>query len=169
MSQGHRPDGKLGLAMRELHRSEKSLAGDLLRVADRHRVEHEIYHVGRDLARWSQEHVRELSEEGRRYGLRLGTEHKDYAGILLSSVQQRVSHLSGRRPEPDLLLLADLRRLHRKAAGASLDWELLGQGAQAVKDTELLALTKRAHPQTLRQLRWTNAMLKMVSPQVLAS
>ncbi|XVS61012.1 hypothetical protein ACQPYE_22170 [Actinosynnema sp. CA-299493] len=54
------------------------------------------------------------------------------------------------------------------AAGVSLDWELLAQGAQAVRDTELLTLAQRCHPQTLRQMRWANAMLKTLSPQVLA-
>jgi hypothetical protein len=32
--------------------------------------------------------------------------------------------------------------------------------AQALKDDELLGLTKECHPQTLRQLRWSNAALK---------
>lgn len=66
-------------------------------------------------------------------------------------------------------MLADLRRLHRTAAGVSLDWELLGQGAQAAKDTELLSLTKRGHPETRRQMRWANAILKEISPHVLVS
>jgi len=63
----------------------------------------------------------------------------------------------------------DLRRLHRLAAGVSVDWELLGQGAQAVKDDKLLDLTKRCHPQALRQMRWANAVLKELSPQALAN
>jgi hypothetical protein len=62
---------KLTLALRELHRAENSLASDLLKVADRHKVDHEIYHVARDLARWSQQHVREITEIGQRYGLYL--------------------------------------------------------------------------------------------------
>lgn len=37
------------------------------------------------------------------------------------------------------------------------------------KDEELLDLAQRCHPQTLRQQRWTNAMIKVVSPQVLTS
>jgi anaerobic selenocysteine-containing dehydrogenase len=37
-----------------------------------------------------------------------------------------------------------------------------GQGAQAAKHSELLALTKRCHPQSLRQMRWANAMLKVL-------
>ncbi|MFN2479395.1 MAG: hypothetical protein ABR615_09535 [Pseudonocardiaceae bacterium] len=159
---------KLDLALRELHRSENSLTTDLLKVADRHKVDHEIHHVARDLARWSQQHVHELAKIGQRYGLNLKDDPEEDSG-LLSAVRSKASELVGRRPEPGLLLLADLRHLHRVAAGVSLDWELLGQGAQAAKDSELLALTKRCHPQSLRQMRWANAMLKVLSPQVLAS
>ncbi|MBV9162537.1 MAG: hypothetical protein JO281_13515 [Pseudonocardiales bacterium] len=159
---------KLNLALRELHRAENSLAGDLLKVADRHKVDHEVYHVARDLARWSQQHVHGLVEVGRRYGLNLKDDPDEDSG-LLSTVRGKASELVGRRPEPGLVLLADLRHLHRVAAGVSLDWELLAQGAQAAKDAELLALAQQCHPQSLRQMRWANAMLKMLSPQVLAS
>ena len=159
---------KLGLTLHELHRSEMSLAADLLKVADRHKVDHEIYHVARDLARWSQQHVHALAEVGKRYGLTLTDDAKADSG-LLGVIREKVSEVAGRRPEPGLLLLADLRHLHRVAAGVSLDWELLAQGAQAAKDSELLALTRRCHPQSLRQMRWANAMLKVVSPQILAS
>jgi hypothetical protein len=159
---------KLDLALRELHRSENSLAADLVKLADRHRADHEIYHVARDLARWSQQHVHELAEIGQRYGLNLKEDPEEDAG-LLATVRSKTSELVGRRPQPGLLLLADLRHLHRVAAGVSLDWELLGQGAQAAKDSELLALTTRCHPQSLRQMRWANAMLKVLSPQILVS
>jgi len=71
----------------------------------------------------------------------------------------------GTDPSPGLLLLADLRRTHRLAAGVSLDWELLAQGAQAAKDSELLSLASCCHPETLRQMRWANAMLKELSPR----
>ncbi|QRP49671.1 hypothetical protein [Amycolatopsis sp. FDAARGOS 1241] len=158
---------KLGLALRELHRAEKALARDLRKTADRHVVEHEVHHVGRDLAGWSAAHVREIARCGRAYGLRLD---EDVPGSgPLAPVRSALAELSAGRPEPGLLLLADLRRLHRKAAGVSLDWELLAQGAQAAKDTELLDLASRCHPQTLRQLKWTNAMLKILSPQILTS
>jgi hypothetical protein len=159
---------KLHLALRELHRSESSLAADLLTVADRHKADHEIYHVARDLARWSQQHVHELVEIGPHYGLHLKDDPEQHSE-LLATVRDKASELIGRRPEPGLLLLADLRHLYRVAAGVSLDWELLGQGAQAAKDAKLLGLTKRCHPQSLRQMRWTNAMLKVHSPQVFVS
>lgn len=159
---------KLGLAIRELHRSENSMAAFLLKMSDRHKVDHAIYHVARDLATWSQTHVHELTEVGERYGVSMRDNPKDDSGIM-SGVRQKASEVLGDRPEPGLLLLADLRKVHRKAAGVSLDWELLAQGAQAAKDQELLELATRCHPQTLRQMRWANAMLKELSPQVLMS
>lgn len=160
---------KLPLVLRELHRSENSIARTLLAMDDRHRVDHEVFHVARDIARWSQVHVREIAEAARSHGLDLDPSPSSGSPAVLEALAQRTSVLLGRRPEPGLLLLADLRRLHRKAAGVSMDWELLAQAAQAQQKRDLLDLTKRCHPQTLRQLRWANAQLKVVSPQILAS
>jgi hypothetical protein len=159
---------KIGLALRELHRSEKALARDLLKVSDRHAAEHEIHHVARDLAAWSRQHVHDLAVAGRDYGLDLDDDPPRRSGAL-APIRATLAELTRARPEPGMLLLADLRRLHRTAAGVSLDWELLAQGAQAVKDTDLLELASRGHPQTLRTLKWANAMLKILSPQVIAS
>jgi hypothetical protein len=158
---------KLGLALRELHRAERSLGRDLLVVADRHHVEHEVHHVARDLVRWSADHLVGIADAARRYDLNLDPDLPNRGPG--ATVRTKLSDLTGRFATPGLLLLADLRRLHRKAAGVSLDWELVAQGAQAVKDTDLLELTQECHPQTLRQMTWTNAMLKTLSPQVLAS
>lgn len=158
---------KLGLALRELHRSELRLARALDAIAARHHNDHGIYHVALDLAQWSREHVALIAEAGGRYGISLRAHPRTTA--LTEDVQSWLSDRMGRRPEPALLLLADLRRLHRLAAGVSLDWELLAQGAQAVKDQRLLELSQRCHPQSLRQMRWANAMLKELSPQALAN
>lgn len=160
---------KLPLVLRELHRSENSMARALLSVADRHRVDHEVFHVARDIAQWSQDHVRDIATAARDHGLELDPSPSSGTPAVLGLVARRTSELLGRRPEPGLLLLADLRRLHRKAAGVSMDWELLAQSAQAQQKRDLLELTERCHPQTLRQLRWANAQLKVVSPQILAT
>lgn len=160
---------KVGLAMRELHRSESRLALTLLKVSDRHKVDHEVFHLGRDLSRWSQQHVRELARCGRDYGLDLDPEPRGLDDGLLRTVRQRGSELLGRHHDPALLLLVDLRALHRMVAGVSLDWEVLAQTAQALKDRELLAVTQDCHPQTLRQLRWSNAALKERAAQVMVT
>jgi hypothetical protein len=158
---------KLGLALRELHRSEVALARSLDAIAARHHNDHGIYHVALDLAQWSREHVALIADIGEKYSVRLRRHPRTKP--LAESAQEWLSDRLGRRPEPAILLLADLRRLHRSAAGVSVDWELLAQGAQAAKDDELLALAQRCHPQALRQMRWANAMLKELSPQVLAT
>ena len=80
--------------------------------------------MARDLARWSQQHVHELAEAGKRYGLKLTDNTKSESGVL-SNVRGKASELASRRPEPGLLLLADLRHLHRVAAGVSLDCQVL--------------------------------------------
>lgn len=159
---------KVGTAIRELHRAENDLAGELLQASDRHKAEHEIYYLGRDLARWSQQHVRELARVGNDYGLDLDAEPED-DGTIVQKIRQKGAELLGRHHDPAVLLLADLRRIHRMAAGVSLDWEVLAQTAQALKDRELLALTKDCHPQTLRQLRWANAQVKEQSAQVMVT
>jgi hypothetical protein len=158
---------KLGLALRQLHRSERALAVKLDAVAARHHSDHAIRHVATDLAGWSRCHVDKIAIVGRHYGLHL--RWAPNLAALAAPLQKRVSDLVGRRPEPGLLLLADLRRVHQLAAGVSVDWELLAQGAQAAKDERLLALAQRCHPDTLRQMRWANAMLKELAPQTLTS
>ncbi|KUI25414.1 hypothetical protein [Mycobacterium sp. GA-2829] len=158
---------KLGLALREVHRSELRLARLLDAIAARHHSDHGIHHVATDLAVWSREHVALTAQAGRRYGVRL--RERPRTAALTEPVQAWLSDRLARRPEPGLLLLADLRRLHRVAAGVSLDWELIAQGAQALKDQELIELTQRCHPQSLRQMRWANAMLKELSAQALTS
>lgn len=158
---------KLDLVIEELHRSENHLVTVLMSMSDRHKADHEVFYVCRDMAGWSRQHVAELARIGRDFGLRLDPEASQDPG-LLASVRQRASELMGRRSAPGLLLLADLRHLYREAAGTSLDWEILAQSAQGAKEQELLDLAERCHPQSLRQARWANAHLKVASPQVIA-
>ena len=160
---------KLPLVLRELHRAETELARDLLALADRHRAEHEVFHVARDIAIWSQIHVRRLAEIAPDYGVRLNPTPRWTRPLPLPDVVRGLAARLRRRPQPGLLLLADLRHVHRTAAGVSLDWELLAQAAQGMKQRPLLELAQDCHPQTLRQMRWANAQLKESSTQVITS
>jgi hypothetical protein len=151
----------------ELHRSERKLAQNLSAIAARHRADTNIHYAALDLARWSESHLHQLVEHGQRQGLNVSPHRRSHA--LAAVLQGRVADVLPRRPEPALVLLADLRRVYRHAAGVSVDWELLGQAAQSAKDDDLLQLTSRCRPLTLRQMRWANAMLKELSPQGLTS
>lgn len=155
---------KLVVVVAELRRAEADLAGRLEWLADRHRAEHEIRFVARDLARWSREHARELAAVEanlpRRWRLPVPKP---------SVVTSAISDLLTVFPASSLALIRDLRVVHGRAVEVSLDWELLAQAAQATKDRALLALCQRCHSETLRQLRWTNGKLKELGPQILAS
>ena len=159
---------KIGLALRELHRSENDLAHELLQIFDRHKVDHEIFYVAQDLAGWSQSHVREIARIARDYGQELDPEPRGESS-LAGKVRDRGSELVGRMSVPGLLLLRDLREVYMKASGVSVDWELLGQAAQGIKHHDLLAVTERCHPETLRQVRWANGKLKESATQALVT
>jgi hypothetical protein len=137
-----------------LHHGERRLARDLVAVSERHPGEHEVHHVATDLADWSREHAGRLAEFAAGEGLRLDDDTPE--------------PLPGEGPS-GLLLLHDLRALHLAATDNSLHWEMLAQVAQATRDERLLELVSACHPRTLRQTRWTDTLIKQLSPQVLTS
>ncbi|MFD7701592.1 hypothetical protein [Streptomyces caelestis] len=159
----------IGLTLRTLHDDERDLEQDLLAAAERHRAEHEVHHVATDVARWSREHATRLAALGRDRGVRLPGPRDHPSPGALAALREKTSQALGRRPETGLLLLHDLRDLHLAASRNSLHWEMLAQAAQATRDRELLELVSSCHPQTLRQMRWTNTMIKVLSPQLLVS
>lgn len=159
----------VGLTLRALHDGERDLERALLAAAERHRAEHEIHHVLTDIARWSREHSTRLAETGRAHGLDLTGAREGPSPGVLGALRDRAAGVFGRRPETGLLLLRDLTDLHLAAARNSLHWEMLAQAAQATRDDRLLGLATACHPQTLRQMRWTNTMIKELSPQLLTS
>jgi hypothetical protein len=155
-------------ALRRIHGCENELAKDFLQFSQQHHDDHEAHHVSRDLAAWSREHVRILAEHAGRHGLKL-TADADSPSTVAGTLREALSSAVGRRPEPGLLLLEDLNRLYLKASEGSLAWEMLAQIAQAEHDADLLQATQECHPQNLRQIRWTNTMIKTQSPQILAA
>jgi hypothetical protein len=159
---------KIGLALRELHRSEDELAHKLLQVSDRHKADHDIFYLGKELALWSQQHVRALAAHAARYDVHLDPEPRGETR-LVAAAREKLSEAVGRVPAAGLLLLVDMREVYTRASGLSVDWELVAQAAQGIRDTDLLALSKTCHPETLRQVRWANAKLKESATQILVS
>jgi hypothetical protein len=155
-------------ALRRVHDGEQDAASQLATLAQRHRTDHEVHHVARDLAVWSLDHVAQVARAAERFGLQLAETVERPSG-LLDDARAKLATAVGRRPEPALVLLEDMTKLYLRTAENSLAWEMLAQIAQARPENDLLELTKRCHPQTLRQVRWANTMLKTLSPQVLAA
>ncbi|KKD07789.1 hypothetical protein [Streptomyces sp. WM6386] len=155
--------------LRALHDGERALERDLLATAERHRTDHEVHHVAGDLAQWSRHHSARLADTGRHYGLDLDGPKDDPSPGALSALREKAAEALGRRPEAGLLLLHDLCDLHLAASRNSLHWEMLAQAAKATRDERLLDLATDCHPRTLRQMRWTNTLIKELSPQLLTS
>ena len=137
----------LALALRDVRDAEARLADQLAQLGERHRAEHDVFHMCATLRSLHDANLRALEPFAERYP---------------SQASARVA------PPATGTLLGDLRHLHLLYAEASVDWVLLGQGAQALRDAELLAAVGDGHPQTLRGLKWTLTRLKSAAPQVLA-
>ena len=132
-------------ALRLAYRMERRARDELRQAAQDHPEDHEIHHLAGDLARWSTENITQILDTAARLGIDLET------------------------PIVDPEVLACLRRVYLATAQASLAWEELAQAAQASRAEELVNLAASCHPQTLRQMRWANTMLKTMSPQILTS
>ncbi|HEX6945198.1 MAG TPA: hypothetical protein VF196_03325 [Casimicrobiaceae bacterium] len=131
----------LTAALDAVRTDEATLIAALRALAERHRVDHDVFHMAHTLERLH---------------------------------RTNLERLPGDPPEPDApppagSLLADLRELHLLYTRASIDWVILGQGAQAVRDRELLDAVTAGHAQTLRALKWTVTRIKAAAPQALTS
>jgi hypothetical protein len=139
----------IALAIREVREAESALIEGLGRIGERHRADHDVFHLSRTLIRVHRANLEALAPFGDRYGVTAG------GG-------------SGARGEPGGGLLEDLKHLHLLYAEASIDWVLLSQGAKAIRDGELVDAVSACHAETLRGLEWTVTRLKSAAPQVLA-
>lgn len=157
----------LEYALRRVHHGEDKLAKRLLEIAERHRDEHEIHHVTRDLARWSQQNLARLADAAERYDVSLPGKANSPSAV--HRAVEAVASRSPTRPTAVVLLLEDLRDVYLMASETSLAWEMLAQHAQAKRERDLLEVSAACHSQTLRQIRWANTMLKTLAPQALAS
>ena len=160
---------KLGLAIEHVASAERELAERLLEVGERHSTDHDVFHLTRTLAKKERGHLDALARHAGRYGASIDRDGDGAGNGIVAKAREKGAELMGRRPEPGLLLLRDLRELHLLAAGASLDWVALAQGAQAAKDTDLLATVTECHDETLKTLKWTTYRLKEAAPQALTS
>jgi hypothetical protein len=160
---------KIGAAIEQLAHSESELAEQLAGGGERHKTDHDVFHLTKTLAEMERAHVDALNSHARRYDVELQTNGKASTPAVVRGAIEKGAELLGRRPEAGLLLLRDLRELHLLAAAASIDWVAVGQAAQAAKDAELLDTVTACHAETLRTLRWTTYRLKEAAPQILTS
>ncbi|MFZ0385225.1 MAG: hypothetical protein WAL22_06160 [Solirubrobacteraceae bacterium] len=158
---------KLDLAITAVVDAETRLTDRLRLLGERHKADHDVYHLTGTLRTIATENLNTLARFADHYGADSPDTNPDEP--LLARAREKASEIVGRRPEGGLLLLRDLRELHLLYAAASIDWVILAQGAQAARDAELLAVVTHAHAQTLRGLKWIVTRIKTAAPQVLTS
>lgn len=155
----------IAVLLQVLHQAECQLAADLEQFGQRHRRQHRAYNLTRHLAGWSATHAELIAATAQRLG-------GDPDGVAvdpapLSAPAEAPPAALRQSPDPGLLLLRDLRRIHRDAVALSVDWELLAESAERLGHEDLRRLVERCLPQTLRQVRWARSVLNLVSPRIL--
>jgi hypothetical protein len=137
--------------------SEKTLADSFRAVAEGHVAEADVFHTCSMLARWSDQHRARLGPVIDRYGEDDSVEEPE---------RLHASGLAQTRSGP-VGLLRDLQDLHVLASLVQTTWTVIAQGAQGLRDRELLEVATSSNAETSRQLSWLNTRMKAAAPQAL--
>ncbi len=141
-----------------LHSAERTLADSWRLVADGHAAEADVHHLGHTLARQCDQHIDRLAPLVGRYGERRDDEPE----------RLQAEGLTELRSGP-VGLLRDLQDLYLLACFVSITWDLVGQAAQATRDTEALDTVTACRAQTATQVAFLRTRLEQAAPQALAA
>jgi hypothetical protein len=141
------------------HRSEQTLAESLRTVGEGHAQHPDVLFTCRTLATMSARHVDRLAPVAQRYGEDSGPSVEEPERLHAAGLAQVRSGPVG--------LLRDLQDLHVLATLVQTTWTVIGQGAQGLRDEELLAISQDALADTARQLSWFTTRMKAAAPQAL--
>lgn len=136
--------------------SEKTLAESFRAVAEGHAHVADVFHTCQMLAGWSEDNRQALAPIIDRYGEADVDEPERLHAAGLAEAR-----------EGEIGLLRDLQDLHVLASLVQTTWTVIAQGAQGLRDRDLLDVAHRANDQTSRQLTWLNTRMKTAAPQAL--
>jgi hypothetical protein len=157
---------KLGAAVAGLVEAEVGLASELRKVGERHAADHDVFHLTATLAQECDTHADALRPVAERLGAS-PDDRNSVAHDLAAKLRRGMSTLTGRSEPAALLLLEDLRRLFVLVSDVHIRWLIVGQGAKASRDGELLRLFQQHCEETTGQMRWLTTRIKTAAPQVL--
>jgi hypothetical protein len=126
-------------------------------VAEGHARHVDVFHTCHMLAGWSDQHRRSLAPVIDRYGEQDDIDEPE---------RLRAEGLANTR-ECEIGLLRDLQDLHLLATLVQTTWTVIAQGAQGLRDAELLEIATTSSSGTSRQLTWLNTRMKQAAPQAL--
>jgi hypothetical protein len=137
-------------------RSEQTLAVAFRTVARGHARVADVFHICHLLADMSDQHRAALATAVERYG---EDDVEEPARLHADGLAQA--------REGEIGLLRDLQDLHVLATLVQTTWTVIAQGAQGLRDHELLETAARSNAETARQLSWLNTRMKVAAPQAL--
>jgi hypothetical protein len=159
---------KVHVVLNDVAEVEHDLALRLVRFAERHAVEHDLYHTGHALARQCRQHLERLEPFTERYDARPPDATVRSPGVL-ERVRRGASDAIGRSEAAGLVLVHDMRDLYLGVQDAELAWVLLLQVARAVRDAELVETTSACHEAAAMRGKWLRTRLKESAPQIYAT
>jgi hypothetical protein len=136
--------------------SEQTLADSFRTVAQGHARVADVFHTAHLLAGWSDEHRRALAPVVERYGEADVDEPERLHAAGLAETRAG-----------EIGLVRDLQDLHVLATLVQTTWTVIAQGAQGLRDRELLEVANTSNAQTSRQLTWLATRMKVAAPQAL--
>ena len=136
--------------------SEKTLADSFRAIAEGHAHVADVFHTCQMLAGWSDDNRQALAPIVERYGEADVDEPERLHAAGLAEAR-----------EGEIGLLRDLQDLHVLASLVQTTWTVIVQGAQGLRDHDLLEVAQGANSQTSRQLTWLNTRMKQAAPQAL--
>jgi hypothetical protein len=137
--------------------SEQTLADSLRSVAQGHAQEADVFHTCHTLAGWCDSHREALVPIIERYGEQDDVDEPE---------RLRAEALASTR-EGEIGLLRDLQDLHLLATLVHSTWTVIAQGAQGLRDRQLLEIATSSTAETTRQLTWLTTRMKQAAPQAL--
>jgi hypothetical protein len=137
--------------------SEKTLADSFRAVGQGHAHVADVFHTCQMLAGWCDDHRSRLAPVVERYGEddELDEPERLHAAGLAETREGEVG------------LLRDLQDLHVLATLVQTTWTVVKQGAQGLRDRELLEIAEHCNSETVRQLSWLTTCMKTAAPQAL--
>jgi|SRR3954447_19012142 hypothetical protein len=137
--------------------SEKVLAESFRVVARGHAQVSDVHHLCLTLAGMSDKHREQLGPVVERYG----------EEPQLDEPERLRGEVLPHAREAEIGLLRDLQDLHLMATLVHSTWTVVIQGAQGLRDQELLAVATDSQSETQRQLTWLTTRMKAAAPQAL--
>lgn len=146
--------------VRLAHQGEQTLAESFRIVGNGHAKEADVFHTCETLAKMSDSHVAKMAPIARRY-------EEDHVGDDVDEPERLHADGLAQIRAGQIGLLRDLQDLYVLATFVETTWTVLAQGAQGLRDEQLLQVATSANADTARQLAWLNTRMKAAAPQAL--